>query len=497
LEDLALLIENIRAVNPRAKISVKIASSADCGVVGVGVAKAGSDNVYVSGAEGGTGASPSSSTESTGLPLGIGVADVHQVLIRNGLRDVVTIRADGGIKTSEDFVKLVLMGADEVTLGTALLVAGEKCVFCKGCSKYCPKNVCSPNADEAEYEERKHQTMHFLELFASHTREILASLGLHSIKEARGRVDLLENLHRGDRCDRVDLSYLLRNMDPYTVSSIAGDTEEKTERTISKPAVNAVNQEICDAVATGEKKFKRKLTIEARSFGATLAGKLATGEIKLPEGMEIETEGCTGQSFGFCMMQGMTIRHMGFANDMVCGSMSGGKIVVRLPEHLKDDPDNSIIGNSCAYGTTGGVLYANGRAGQRLGVRNSGAAIVAEGAGKYAFEYQTGGVGVLLNVEKCYEMCAGMTGGKVFAFDENKDLRGGIHKESVHIVPLDSKNELELKRILEDPASETGSKKALDILKNWKKEKASFKVILPKDTKPTSPQSWLPQATPD
>lgn len=481
IEDLALLIQNIRAVNPNVKISVKIASSADCGVVGVGVAKAGGDNVCISGGAGGTGAAALSSKEHAGLPIEIGLADVHQFLVENGLRDFVKIRVDEGIKTSDDFIKLVLMGADEVALGTVLLVAGEGCVFCRGCSKGCDIGICAAEGgDEQKMQEYKHQIMHFLELFSESVRKKLASLGFHSVEEATGRVDKLRQISKGnERADKLDLSFLLRS--PYQASQIVSAVRQGAARTLSKPAVNRGNEELCAAVAGGNLKYEAELSVHERSFGATLAGKIATGEIKLDgKKVEIETTENAGQSIGFCMVEGMEIRHTGFANDMVGGSMSGGKLILRLPEHLKDAAGaNSIIGNSCAYGATGGLLYAEGTAGQRLGVRNSGATIVAEGAGKYAFEYMTGGTGVLLG-DCGGDIGAGMTGGELFMFDEKNSLKDKIDSDSVEVKELDEAACARLHTVLEDYFKETNSKKAGLILNDWDTAKKVFKMVVPK-----------------
>ncbi|MBI5413540.1 hypothetical protein HZA42_04300 [Candidatus Peregrinibacteria bacterium] len=486
IEDLALLIQNIRAVNPNVKISVKVASSTDCGVVCNGVAKAGADAaVCISGNGAGTGAAASSSKEHTALPIEIGLADAHHFMVEQGMRDLVPLRADGTIQTSDDFMKLVLMGADQAALGTILLVAGENCLFCGGCSKKggCTKDICTTeNGDEQEMQENKERIKHFLTLFAEGTRRRLAYLGCRTIEEAVGRVDLLQQRSTGnERWDKLDLSYLLRKPNPYTPSQITNAAKTGVAHTLARPAVNSGNEKLCAAVAGEELKYTAELSVDDRSFGATLAGKIATGEIKLDgKTVEIETTENAGQSIGFCMVDGMEIRHTGLANDMVGGSMSGGKLILRLPKHLKNAAgENSIIGNSCAYGATGGLLYAEGNAGQRLGVRNSGATIVAEGAGKYAFEYMTGGTGILLgNCEG--SIGAGMTGGELFMFDEMNDLKGKIDSTSVEVKEMDEAALARLHTVLKDYAKETNSKKAGLILNDWDITKKVFKMIVPK-----------------
>lgn len=478
IEELALLIQNVRAVNPNIKISVKVASSTDCGVVCNGAAKAGTETVGISGHGAGTGAASSSSKEHTALPVEIGLADAHFFMTEHGMRDFVKVRADGTLQISDDFVKLALMGADQAALATVLLTAMADCLFCGMCSRKggCKKELCvaEGGGDEQEMQAWKQRAKHFLTLFAEGVRRRLAYLGCKTVDEAVGRVDKLQQKVTGNaRWDTLDLSYLLRK--PKA-------PETTVERTLAKPAVNSANQNLCDTVAGGNLEYATELSVHDRSFGATLAGKIAVGEIDLSGGktVKIETTENAAQSIGFCMVEGMEIRHTGLANDMVGGSMSGGKLILRLPEHLKNKAgENSIIGNSCAYGATGGLLYAEGNAGQRLGVRNSGATIVAEGAGKYAFEYMTNGIGVLLG-NLGYDIGAGMTGGELFMYDEFNDLQGRINAESVEIKEMDHEALARLHAILEDYFKETNSKRAGKMLSNWDTAKSCFKRVVPK-----------------
>lgn len=276
----------------------------------------------------------------------------------------------------------------------------------------------------------------------------------------------------------VDLSGLLRDMSQYGVSNVTSGVQTRTSRTLKNPAVNEPNRALLMAVEGGGTDFSYELSVRDRSFGATLAGKLAARELSPKQPVEISTTEYAGQGFGFCAVEGMNICHTGLGNDMVGGSMSGGRIVFRRPENLRENGSISMIGNSCMYGATGGVLYVEGSAGQRLGVRNSGATIVTEGAGKYAFEYMTAGVGVVLG-EIGSSIGAGMTGGKLFILDEDGSLDSKIYKESVIAREIDSDGEQELMAILVDYMRKTGSKKAERILGQWEEAKKHFKVMSP------------------
>lgn len=512
IEDLARLIQDLRAVNPRARVAVKITANTDIGTVAVGVAKAGADVIAVSGYEGGTGAASSSSIEHTGLPLELSLSEIHQALSRNGIRDLVKVRSDGGIKTGDDIIKLAALGSDEFGLGTVLLVAGERCIFCSSCSgqahgvkpgtfKECPTGITSITQsgagklglgagkvkqgeqidEEKSYEVCKEATKHYLKLLAGSVRSRLAGLGKKSINEIVGDTSLLEQIPRGAEADRLSLSNLLR--DVREEGFLGASVGEKVDRVLTKPAVNEANAFLLDQVemkaGSEEIIVETFLNTKDRSFGATLAGKIASGEIKVPPaGILVHSRGFAGQSFGFCNVAGVTLDHEGFANDFVAYAQSGGRTIIRQPADVYKS-SNSVVGNACAYGASGGELFAAGKAGQRFGVRNCGATLVSEGTGLFPYEYMTGGVGLDLG-KTGNQAGSGMSAGELFLRDEDETLHERLHGD-VKIFPFKSLDKARLKSILEKYCAATGSSLVVSILENFEKEFSKFKRVLPKD----------------
>ncbi len=413
IEDLAQLVHNLRQANPRATVSVKIPAVTDIGTIAVGIAKAGADIIDVSGFEGGTGAAASSSIEHAGLPLERALSETQQALVVNGVRDRVRIRADGGIKTGFDIAAVLALGADEVSLGTALMVA-EQCIFCHGCANgLCPAGITTqselvarrlmtlkkgrgkdealPDDEEMRFEDAKNGVMRYLVALAKDVQERLARAGLTRPEDLVGRVDLLVFKPSGDpRKDKVDLTELLFDASEGAVR------RDGPKRRLRVDPTNPLNARILEE-SRRESVLAYEVTNGDRAIGATLAGAIALGELPaIPRTLKLS--GYAGQALGFAMTDGMRVELSGFANDTVGEAMGGGTLVVRPPEGAGEaNPGTlSLIGNAVCYGATGGKLFARGRAGQRVGVRNSGATIVVEGAGKYAFEYMTGGTGVVL-----------------------------------------------------------------------------------------------------
>ncbi len=512
IEDLARLIQDLRAVNPKARIAVKVTANTDIGTVAVGVAKAGADVISVSGYEGGTGAASSSSIEHTGLPLELSLSEIHQALSRNGIRDLVKIRADGGIKTAEDIIKLASLGSDEFGLGTVLLVAGERCIFCSSCSgqahgvkpgtfKECPTGITSitPTGagklglgaakaksedlinEEKSYEVCKEATKHYLKLLAQSVRQKLSSIGKKSINEIVGDTSIVKQISRGEEADRLSLSQQLR--DVRSEAFLGASVGTKIDRVLTKPAINEANALLINEVE--KQKDEEEITVSTflntkdRSFGATLAGKIASGEIKVPNGgIRINTKGFAGQSLGFCNVKGVTIDHEGFANDFVAYAQSGGRTIVRQPVDVYKTA-NSVVGNACAYGASGGELFASGKAGQRFGVRNCGATLVSEGTGLFPYEYMTGGLAIDLD-KVGHQTGSGMSAGKLFLRDEDGSLHERLHSD-VKIAPFTNTDRKLLKSVLEDYCNATESPLARKILANLDKEFENFKRVLPKD----------------
>ncbi|MFO0758440.1 MAG: glutamate synthase large subunit [Byssovorax sp.] len=506
IEDLAQLIYNLRQCNPRASVSVKIPAVTDIGTIAVGIAKAGADIIDVSGFEGGTGAAASSSIEHAGLPLERALSETHQALVINGIRSRVKIRADGGIKTGFDVAAVLALGADEVSLGTALMLA-EQCIFCHGCANgMCPAGITTqndlvarrlmtlkkgrgkdeelPDEEEERYVDARQGVIRYLLALAGDLRQKLAEMGLSRPEDLVGRVDLLARKPTGvSRKDKVDLTELL--IDPEataTWSAVKGNGApgwRKAPLRLRVDPTSALNQRLCDDAKAG-RPLSYTLTNGDRAFGATLAGELGLGAVKAPEGgYSIAVTGYAGQALGFAMHEGMRITLDGLANDTVGEAMGGGTLVVRPPRSVPAEARGklSVCGNAACYGATGGRLFVEGRAGQRLGVRSSGATIVVEGAGKYAFEYMTGGVGVVLGPVGPV-VGSGLTGGVLFLLDEDGSVTDHVHKDA-KVVPLDMDDAERLKALLEEHQRETGSAKAALLLADWEDARARFRKVVP------------------
>jgi glutamate synthase domain-containing protein 2/glutamate synthase domain-containing protein 3 len=501
IEDLAQLVYDLKQTNPSARVSVKIPAVTDIGTIAVGIAKAGADVIDVSGFEGGTGAATSSSIEHAGLPLERALSETHQALVVNGVRERVRLRADGGIKTGFDVVAVLALGADEVSLGTALMIA-EQCIFCHGCANgFCPAGITTqsdlvarrlmtvkkgrpkdhdlPDLEEERFEDAKNGVVRYLRALAEDVRRHLAGMGLRRPSELVGRVDLLERKPLADqggrRYSRIDLTDVL--LDPYEgrLGGLRGAAV-----TLPVTPASGPNARLCAAAARGEQRIELEVTNTDRAIGATLAGSLALGAIPIPEGgLTIALSGYSGQALGFACVDGMRIELVGFANDTVGEAMAGGTIVLRAPRSLSPEARGalSLCGNAVAYGATGGRLFVEGRAGQRVGVRNSGATIVVEGAGKYAFEYMTGGVGVVLGSVGPV-LGSGLTGGVVYVLDES-DLPAKIHADVV-IGELGDDDRDVLRTLLLAHAQETDSHRAGSLLASWPESSARFKRVSPR-----------------
>ena len=432
IEDLAQLISSLRAVNPRARIGVKCPAVSDLGTIAVGVAKAGADAIAISGFEGGTGAANASSIEHAGLPLELGLTDAHQALIVNGLRGAVRLRADGGIKTGADVARLMALGADEVSFGTALMIA-EQCIYCHGCSKgNCPAGITTSDdqvgrrlmqpktasvraalavlepdpalAEQERFIDARESVKRYVLQLAEDLRRHLAALGLRHAGDLVGRVDLLEQFAPSghDRASSIDLSALLADMQPYSSPR-------------ASPAICAPSGLEADLLERGVLDGTHTITTADRSVGAQLSGAIASGTLRPRGPLRLSFAGAAGQGFGFGLVAPIELRLTGYANDTVAEVMSGGSVAIVAPAN--EDRTRSVIGNAAAYGATGGALFVAGRAGQRFGVRNSGALLVCEGVGKYAFEYMTGGIGMVLG-PLGRVIGSGMTGGELFLLDE-------------------------------------------------------------------------------
>ncbi|WP_339952297.1 glutamate synthase-related protein, partial [uncultured Albimonas sp.] len=487
IEDLAQLIYDLKQINPRAKVCVKLVSSTGVGTIAAGVAKAKADVILISGHNGGTGASPMTSIKYAGLPWEMGLTEAHQVLALNNLRERITLRTDGGLRTGRDIVIAAMMGAEEYGIGTAALIA-MGCIMVRQCqSNTCPVGVCTQDARlRAKFTGSAEKVVNLITFYAQEVREILASIGARSLDEVIGRADLLSQVSRGAaHLDDLDLNPLLIKIDEGKDAVYLRD----------KPRVEVPDtldaQIVEDARPFFNKKEKMELSYSVqntlRSVGARVSSHIVQTygmrENGLQEGhLTVKLNGSAGQSLGAFAAPGLKIEVWGDANDYVGKGLSGGVVVVRPTRGSPLDPSaNTIIGNTVLYGATDGKLFANGRAGERFCVRNSGASVVIEGCGTNGCEYMTGGVSVILGAVGD-NFGAGMTGGMAYIYDVDGDFRKRANMETLVVQPLESAHwEGELKALVEEHAAQTGSPLATRLLRDWELERGRFLQVCPKE----------------
>ncbi len=485
IEDLAQLIYDLKQINPKAKICVKLVAQSGIGTVAAGVAKAKADTILISGHSGGTGASPQTSIKYAGLPWELGLSEVHQVLSLNNLRDKVILRTDGGLKTGKDVVIAAMLGAEEFGIGTTSLVA-MGCIMVRQChSNTCPVGVCSQ--DEAlrkKFSGTPEKVINLFSFIADEIREILASLGFDSLDQVVGRADLLYQMNRGSSdLDDLDLNPVLT-----TIDSKIGEYNNKVSY-INKVTESLDYTIINDAKQLFENGQKIQLAYNIQNTDRALGARLAS-EITNKIGMNklnddhvvIKFKGSAGQSLGAFSVSGTTLKVYGDSNDYVGKGLSGGKIIIQpsVTSNLNSN-QNVIIGNTVLYGATKGKLYAAGIAGDRFCVRNSGAEAVAEGCGDNGCEYMTGGNVVILG-EVGNNFGAGMTGGMAFVYDKGGTLPLRINLEDVfYQQKMTPYWEGYLVERIKKHIKETNSVHAQIILDNWDKEKFLFWQIIPKE----------------
>ncbi|MCL5275705.1 MAG: glutamate synthase-related protein [Chloroflexi bacterium] len=488
IEDLSQLIYDLKQINADAKVSVKLVSQAGVGTIAAGVAKALADVVQISGHSGGTGASPLSSIKNAGLPWELGLAETQQTLLQNNLRARIRVRADGGMRTGRDVLIAMLLGADEVSFGTATLIA-EGCIMARVCHlNTCPTGVATQNPQlRLKFEGKPEHVMAYLLYVAQDVREYLAQMGYRCLDELIGRSDLLRQktefgAHASPQTGSLNLQALL---------ATGPDSQPRRQtEPATRPPRNALNEQIVrDARPAIDEGWKVQLHYSIRnmdrSIGARLSGEITKKHMDegLPPGtIEIDFRGHAGQSFGAFTTNGMRLHLVGAANDYVGKGMRGGEISIRpFPETTYDWGDNHILGNTALYGATGGTLFAAGKAGERFGVRNSGACGVVEGVGDNALEYMTSGVAVILGATG-RNFAAGMTGGMAFVYDPTGTFVNHCNTELVDVDRLTNPGMKKLvKSLLRRHYELTNSPRARDLLKNWEEASMSFRRILPKD----------------
>ncbi|MCR5870624.1 MULTISPECIES: glutamate synthase large subunit [unclassified Sphingomonas] len=486
IEDLAQLIYDLKQINPRARVCVKLVSSAGIGTVAAGVAKAHADVILVAGHVGGTGASPQTSVKYAGTPWEMGLSEVNQTLTLNGLRGRVKLRTDGGLKTGRDIVIAAILGAEEYGIGTLSLVA-MGCIMVRQChSNTCPVGVCTQDERlRQKFTGSPEKVINLMTFIAEEVREILAKLGCKSLDEVIGRTELLRQVSRGaEHLDDLDLNPILAKVD-------ADESERRFSLSTWRNAVpdSLDAQIIADARAVFERGEKMQLAYNVRNthraVGTRLSSEItkAFGMSKLNDGhVQIRLRGSAGQSLGAFLCKGVTLEVFGDANDYVGKGLSGGTIVVRpLVSSPLASQDNTIIGNTVLYGATSGRLFAAGQAGERFAVRNSGAQVVVEGCGANGCEYMTGGVAVVLG-EVGANFGAGMTGGMAFIYDESGSFDARANGESIVWQRLTSLHwEAVLKNLVADHAEATDSKWSRGLLEDWDRVRGHFWQVVPKE----------------
>jgi glutamate synthase (ferredoxin) len=488
IEDLAQLIHDLHQVHPAAKVSVKLVAEIGIGTIAAGVAKANADVIQISGHDGGTGASPLSSIKHAGSPWELGLTEVHRSLLENGLRDRVLLRADGGLKTGWDVIIAALLGAEEYGFGSVAMIA-EGCIMARVChTNNCPVGVATQKENlRKRFPGVPEHVVNFFLFVAEEVRQLLSVLGVARLEDLIGRTELLQPRAVAlAKTSALDLSCLI---DPIQAAADRSWLQHDAQAHGNGPILEdqlLADAEVMAAVA-GHGCLARTLAIvnTDRSVGARISGEIAArhGNTGFQGQLDLTYLGAAGQSFGAFVLQGMNVRLVGEANDYVGKGLNGGRLTVVPPPGVNDPGNQVILGNTCLYGATGGELFALGRAGERFGVRNSGAKTVVEGAGDHCCEYMTGGVVVVLG-STGRNVAAGMTGGVAFILDESGGLAERVNPEIVAICELSTpEQEVLLRPLLQAHLEATGSAKAAEILADWPNWKGRFKLLVPPSEK--------------
>ena len=486
IEDLAQLIYDLKQINTRARVCVKLVSSAGIGTVAAGVAKAHADAILIAGHVGGTGASPQTSIKYAGTPWEMGLSEVNQVLTLNGLRHRVKLRTDGGLKTGRDIVIAAILGAEEFGIGTLSLVA-MGCIMVRQChSNTCPVGVCVQDERlRKKFTGTPEKVINLMTFIAEEVREILARLGYRSLDEIVGRTELLRQVSRGaEHLDDLDLNPILAKV----------DAEDHMRRFNvpggRNPVPDSLDAQILrDAKPVFERREKMQLTYTVRNTHRAVGTRLSA-EITSLYGMsalndhhvQVRLRGSAGQSLGAFLCKGITLEVFGDANDYVGKGLSGGIITLRpMVSSPLESQHNTIIGNTVLYGATSGKLFAAGQAGERFAVRNSGAEVVVEGCGANGCEYMTGGTAVILG-EVGDNFGAGMSGGMAFVLDSAGTFAARANRETITWQRLSSLHwETKCRALIAEHALATDSKWSNAILDDWDRWRGAFWQIVPKE----------------
>ena len=487
IEDLKQLIYDLRAANPRASVSVKLASEAGVGTVAAGVAKAGADHVVIAGHDGGTGASPLSSIQAAGVPWEIGLAETQQTLLRNDLRSRITVQVDGGMRTGRDVVIGALLGAEEFGFATAPLIA-VGCIMMRVCHlNTCPVGIATQDPElRRRFAGTPEQVVDYLVMVAEEVRALLASLGAEKLEDIVGRVELLdpELEAQTPKAASIDLRDLL------TVPENVGEQDSRHQIRKPEPFAPTFDERELLAAARPALDRSQKVTIEReltnvdRAVGGRLSYEVVRrhGHAGLPaDAISVSLRGSAGQSFGAWLAPGITLALEGEANDYVGKGLSGGILSIRPPDGTTyDAAENVIVGNVVLYGATDGRAFFSGLAGERFAVRNSGAQAVVEGVGEHCCEYMTGGRVVVLGPTG-RNFAAGMSGGVAYVFDPNGRLPERINAELVDIQSLTGREAVHVHGLVSEHEVRTGSKLAAGLLADWERTLAAFVRVIPRE----------------
>jgi glutamate synthase (NADPH/NADH) large chain len=520
IEDIAQLIHDLKNVNGRARISVKLVSEVGVGTVAAGVSKARADHITIAGYEGGTGASPLTSLTHAGSPWEIGLAETQQTLLLNNLRSRVAVQADGGIRTGRDVAVAALLGADEFGFATAPLIAAG-CIMMRKCHlNTCPVGVATQDPVlRARFTGQPEHVINYFFFVAEELRAIMAEMGFRTLAEMTGRVDRLDARHALGhwKAQGIDLSRLLHQVPLGAQASQGRGASLGWTETQDHGLDGALDNDLIAAAASalGDREpvvIERQVKNVNRTIGAMLSGEVARryGHAGLPDNtISVRLTGVAGQSFGAFLAHGVTLDLTGDANDYVGKGLSGGRVIVRQPGHVDREPtENIIVGNTVLYGAIAGEAYFNGVAGERFAVRNSGAVAVVEGTGDHGCEYMTGGVVVVLG-KTGRNFAAGMSGGITYVYDEAGNFARLCNKSMVELLPISSvrddddgagrpqqrthgvhdagmgdmlRHDAERLRILlERHHLHTGSKRARALLDDWAGTLGKFVKVMPTD----------------
>ncbi len=517
IEDLAQLIHDLKEVNPRARITVKLVAESGVGTVAAGVAKASADNILISGHDGGTGASPLSSTKHAGSPWELGLAEAQQTLLINNLRDRVILRTDGGIRNGRDVVIAAILGAEQFNFGTTAMIA-MGCVYVRKCHlNTCPVGIATTDPKfRAKFKGTPEMVINYFSAVAEEARRHMARLGVRSLDELIGRPEFLKQRHVPDhpKANTLDLGALLKDVVP-SLAERSGKPVDSISRTCSKdrndgiaktaldiqiladiqssagmPPVDtphygadSVSPAMWEAIRLLPDRPPVSLSYDVvntdRNIGTRLSGRIAEihGDRGLPQDtIRLTFRGTAGQSFGCFLVSGVKLELIGEANDYVGKGMAAGEIIIRVPENAGfEAATNTICGNTCLYGATGGHLFANGRAGERFAVRNSGATAVVEGVGDHGCEYMTNGTVVILG-KTGKNFGAGMSGGTAFVYDVDGKFFSRVNSEMVVALPVQRPQDVAVvKSLIEQHLERTASPQAAALLADW--EETSLKLV--------------------